>query len=323
VADAPGAARTQAGHDPVEAGRASASHRAAVLTALLVTVLWSSSWVLIRWGIDGQDLAPLTFAGLRYALGAVVLVAWLLARRDTAIRALSGGTRTVAWLAVYGVLLITVTQGAQFVALANQPAATTSLVLGLSPLLVALSAAVWLGESPTVRQAAGVALVALGTALFAAGELWATVDGMVAAIIGLVAVTASSVLGRDINRDARLSPAVVTAVSMAVGATVLLVTGLLLEGVPVLTPVAWLLIGWLAVVNTAFAFTLWNRSLQRLTAVESAAINNTMLIQVAVLAWIFLGEWPGTVGLAGIAIVIVGVLLVQQRRQEEGVVDSA
>ena len=39
-------------------------------------------------------------------------------------------------------------------------------------------------------------------------------------------------------------------------------------------------------VNTAFAFTLWNLSLQRLTAVESAGVNNTMLIQIAVLAWL-------------------------------------
>ena len=45
--------------------------------------------------------------------------------------------------------------------------------------------------------------------------------------------------------------------------------------------------------NTALAFTWWNLSLQRLSAVESAGINNTMLIQIGLLAWVFLDEAPG------------------------------
>ena len=48
--------------------------------ALLVTVLWSSSWVLVRWGLDDEGLTPITFAALRYGLAAAVLVAWVLYR---------------------------------------------------------------------------------------------------------------------------------------------------------------------------------------------------------------------------------------------------
>jgi drug/metabolite transporter (DMT)-like permease len=53
---------------------------------------------------------------------------------------------------------------------------------------------------------------------------------------------------------------------------------------------SWLLIAWLAVVNTAFAFTLWNHTLRTLSAVESSIINNLMLPQIAILAFVFLGE---------------------------------
>ena len=73
----------------------------------------------------------------------------------------------------------------------------------------------------------------------------------------------------------------------------------------------WLIIVWLAVVNTALAFTLWNLSLRRLSALASAGINNTMLIQIALLAWVFLGEAPGAFGLVGIALVSAGVFLTQ------------
>ena len=48
-------------------------HRRAVLAAFFVTLLWSSSWVIMRIGMDDEDLPPLTFAGLRYAAAALVL----------------------------------------------------------------------------------------------------------------------------------------------------------------------------------------------------------------------------------------------------------
>ena len=61
--------------------------------------------------------------------------------------------------------------------------------------------------------------------------------------------------------------------------------------VPEPTGRGWLIIVWLAVVHTAVAFTLVEPLVaSRLTAIESAAINNTMLIQIAALAWIFLDE---------------------------------
>ena len=83
----------------------------------------------------------------------------------------------------------------------------------------------------------------------------------------------------------------------------------------------WLLIAWLALVNTALAFTLWNRSLQSLTAVESSVLNGLMLPQIVLLAWIFLGEGIHIKEMAGLALVGLGALLVQTARiphQSEG-----
>jgi drug/metabolite transporter (DMT)-like permease len=103
-------------------------------------------------------------------------------------------------------------------------------------------------------------------------------------------------------------------VSMGAGALVLLGTGLAIEGIPHLPARSWALITWLAVVNTALAFTLWNRTLRVLSAVESSALNNTMLVQVAILAWLLLGESHGPIEIAGLALVAAGSLLVQVRR---------
>lgn len=283
-----------------------ATTRAAV-AAVFVTVLWASSWVLIRIGLDTEQLDPLGFAGLRYGLAAVILWLAVIRRKTLAgIRALPSAR--LLELGLLGVVFYAVTQGAQFVAIANQPAATTSLILSFTPLLTAMVAVAILGERLRPIQAVGMLAVAGGAVLYFSGSLGATTVGMAAALICLAANTAASVLGRRVNRRLESDPLSVTAVSMSVGALVLVVVAAVVEGlsVPSLRGVA--LIGWLAGVNTAWAFVLWNRSLVHLPAATSAVINNLMLVEIAVLAWLFLDERPSLSQIVAIAVVTVGVV---------------
>ncbi|MCC6146476.1 MAG: EamA family transporter, partial [Anaerolineaceae bacterium] len=55
----------------------------------------------------------------------------------------------------------------------------------------------------------------------------------------------------------------------------------------------------------------WNNTLKTLTAVESSIINNTMLPQIAILAWLFLDEPLNIRQIFGIVLVGVGTLIVQ------------
>jgi len=291
--------------------KGSISHVAAIWIALFVTVLWSSSWVLIRIGLDDESLSPLTFAGLRYGLASVLLVIWVSSREKHRRELLDLDREALGRLALLGLVFFTATQGAQFIAIDNQPAATTSLVMSMTPLLVALVATRTLGESVTAQQIGGALLVVLGAWLYFSGRLGATGLGMFAATIALVANVAGGLLGRSINRSKSSSPVVVTAVSMSIGSLVLLVSGIVVEGWPAISLNAALIIAWLSVVNTAVAFTLWNISLRRLSALESSALNNTMLIQIAVLAWWFLEERPGGLAFLGIALVSLGIFQIQ------------
>lgn len=294
-------------------------HLEAIAAALLVTFLWSTSWVLIRWGLDDEALQPVTFAALRYGLAAVLLLGWVVSKKQLR-RSVAGLERTsLIQIIVLGVVFYSLTQGAQFVAIDNQPAATSSLVLSWSPLLVAALGARFLGEATTRSQLAGTVLVAAGAWIYFSGGLGATVVGMAAALVGLAANVASSLLGRHVNRRADASPIVVTSLSMAIGAALLVAVGISTEGMPGVSTRAWLIIGWLAAVNTALAFTLWNYSLRRLSALESTAINNTMLIQIALLAWVFLEENLGIAEVTGIVLVSIGVLLAQTGRRTRSV----
>lgn len=287
------------------------THSRAIALALVVTFLWSSSWVLIRWGLDDEALEPIGFSALRYGLAAAVLIAWVMARPSSRADLRHIDRPSLIQVLILGIVFYAVAQGAQFVAIDNQPAATTSLVLSLTPLLVALSAGWTIAEPFTSRQFIGALAVTAGAWLYFSGELGATAAGMIAALIGLGANVVGSLLGRHINRGRTMSPLTITALSMAIGAAILIVVALVAEGTPQVTVQAWLIIGWLAVVNTAVAFTLWNLTLRSLSALESAAINNTMLVQIALLAWIFLDESLGWGEGAGIILVSFGILLTQ------------
>ncbi len=288
------------------------SRAGAMATALFVTFLWSTSWVLIRWGLDDESLEPVMFAALRYGLAALVLFGVIVSRGPLRQNLACMKSSDLRGIAVLGIVFYALTQGAQFVAIDNQPAATTSLVLSWTPLLVALLAGRSLSEPPSGLQLGGSMLVGAGAWAYFSGDLGATTAGMVAALVGLMANVVAALLGRGVNRETRTLPIVVTALSMVVGAGVLAAVGLATEGLPVLSGRSALIIGWLAVVNTAVAFTLWNRTLGTLRALESSAINNTMLTQIAVLGWLFLDETIGFREGLGIVLATTGVVLAQR-----------
>jgi drug/metabolite transporter (DMT)-like permease len=287
---------------------------APVMQALFVTFLWSTSWVPVKIGLS-DDLQPLTFAGLRYTLAASLLCAFVVRSPGRRAELAATTARTRRQLVALGVVLYALTQGAQFVGLALLPAATLGLLLSFTPALVTVASVRTTGEAAAPRQWLGMTLAAIGTAIYLGPDLEVTsVVGLAVGIVGLASNAGASLLGRLLNRDANLSPLVVAAPTMALGGALTLLVGVATEGVPRLSVGAWGIVLWLAVVNTAFAFTLWNHTLRSLTATESSAINNTMLVQIAVLAWWILGEDLSGSQWTALAVVSVGIWFVRRRR---------
>lgn len=288
------------------------SHRSAVLKALLVTFLWSTSWVLIKIGLS--QIPALTFAGLRFVLAFVCLLPFAL---RPAARASLRDLRRSDWLRLVslGVLIYTITQGAQFLGLLYLPAITVTLLFSFTSPLVALMGMGLLNERLTWLQWIGMGLFLGGVVVYFAPVNLPLSQrlGILVVLVGVCSNALSSVLGRSINREARISPLIVTAMSMGIGSILLLGAGLATQGLPRLGLLEWGIVVWLAVVNTAFAYTLWNQTLQTIPAAESSILNGTMTVQIAILAWIFLGEELTWKTGAGLALVVLGTLLVQLR----------
>jgi drug/metabolite transporter (DMT)-like permease len=292
------------------------SHLKAILLALLVTFLWSTSFILIKWGL--AEIPPLTYAGLRYILAFLCLLPFAFTNKNkTVVKSLGKGD----WfkLILYGLLFIAFTQGAMFMGLNLLPAVTVSLWLNFTPLIVALMGIFFLREYPTILQWGGAVLFILGilTYFFPISLSGSQGLGLLVMTVGVLANSSSSVLGRDINRSGKVNPLVVTVVSMGFGSIVLLTVGIVLQGLPPISTQNIIYLIWLAVINTAIAFVIWNYTLRTLTAMESSIINGTMLIQIAILGWIFLGEGISFQEIIGMSIAAIGAVLVQLRRRNK------
>jgi len=284
-----------------------------ILLGLLVTFLWATSWVLIKWGLS--DISPLIFAGIRYFLAFLCLLPFALTktRRDEIAQ-----LRKRDWLLLLllGALYYALTQGAQFAGLAMLPAMSVSLILSFTSLFVAALGIRTLGEKPGIMQWIGLALNILGACLYFYPVQFPQKQWLAVGIVflGMLGNSVSTVIGRKINRDIRLAPISVTTISMGFGSILLLAAGLTLEDLPRLTLSNWGLVVWLAVINTALAFTWWNKALQKLEAMEASIINNTIMVQIAILAWVVLGERMDSLEILGVSLTAIGAVLVQLRR---------
>ncbi|MGY5864416.1 MAG: EamA family transporter [Candidatus Thorarchaeota archaeon] len=283
----------------------------AIVQALFVTALWSSSFVIVKFGL--AEIPPVTFAGLRYSIASLILLSLILSQTKMREQMKSRSRRWWGMLILYGVVFIGVTQGTQFLGLYYLPATTMSLMLNMTPIIVVLMAIPWLGERPSIIESGLILLGILGVLIFfyPLDFVGVSIIGLVIAFISLVANSFSSVIGRAVNR-ARDTPAlVVTGIMMSAGSICLMIFGLATEPISSLSLTSWFYILWLAVVNTALAFTLWTRSQRILRAIDMTLINSTMLPQIVLLSILFLEEQLDYLDWIGIILLTVSVAAVQ------------
>ena len=289
----------------------------ALIISLLVTIIWSSTFVIVKFGLE--TLGPLTIAGLRYFIGALVLAPFLLfqnTQRPTISMDL--------WLrlVLIGISSYTVGNGALFWGLKYIPATTGSLLMSAIPLLVLAGGMIFLKEVPTIIQVLGVVLSLIGSGIFFSSGLEAgELRGILIVLIGLIGFTTFSLLGRGIARERRLDTLTLTTAPLAIGGLISIIIALVIEGIPIFTAKGILIVVWLAVVNTAIGYWLYNYALKDLTALEMNMVMNLTPLFVAGLSWVMIGEKLEFIQIFGMVVMIIGVLLVQ-RVIKPGVPDS-
>jgi drug/metabolite transporter (DMT)-like permease len=285
----------------------------AALQALVVCFVWSTSFIITK-RLYRQDIGPITLTGLRYTLAGLTLVPlWLWRRHRTSPDAPRRPRPRPLVLIALGLAGYAVNPLGYTIALFVLPASWVGVVLGVNNTLqVLVFGALLLRERPTSIQLAAIAVAMLGTVTFhPPGNV--PVDTLLLPTLAIVVSGVGYALWVVGNRSLLrgTGPLELVCPSMLIGALPVLAVGIGVEGLPHLSAATWPLMLALAVVNTAAAFLVWTHTQRSLATHQSAAVNNTMTIQVALLAFFLLGEPLTTLQWALISIVAAATLLVQ------------
>ena len=287
--------------------------RLALIVWLALCAIWGSTWLGIKVGL--RDLPPITFAGIRFALAALLLgavILWRGARLPT--------SRRDWWMLAYtGILSITVNYALVFWGEQYISSGLAALLSATVPLFGLPLAHRYLSSEPlTWARVTGVLLGLMGVAVVFSGELssggplalWASAGIILAAL----ATAHAGVLVKA--RGTHIEPSVLAGIQMALGCVPLLVGGILVEGDPRSyhwTPVALGALAYLTILGSVIAFLMYYW-LIRHTPVTGVLMIPLVTPLVAILIGVLLGGetvgWHTVVGgaaiLGGVALAVMG-----------------
>ena len=278
----------------------------ATLALLLTTFIWGMAFVAQKSAMD--HMGPLTFIGVRYLLGGLIVVPLAIrewrAKKPVLSRSDKGFIVLIAvnfFLGVYlqqaGLTLTTATNGGFL----------TSLYVLLAP-LVAWSI---LGARPHRVLLLGIPLALTGVYWLNGATLTALNAGDLLVLLSAIAWAVQVALIGEISKRTGL-PITISVISFATTAAFGLL-GMGLFETPSVGAIAanWVAIGYAAVFSTAVAFTLQAISQQYVPPANAAIVLSAEGLFAAIGGAIFLGDRLPPIGYAGAALILVAITLVE------------
>jgi drug/metabolite transporter (DMT)-like permease len=280
------------------------------LAAVTVTlVLWASAFVAIRH--LGADFRPGSLSLGRLLIGALALGAVVLTRsrmpRPTGREWVSIVTIGVLWFGIYNVSL---NAGERHV-----DAGTASMLLQVSPILIAVLATMFLRERFTAYLAIGLGLAFGGVVLIGTADSGGSgrdLLGVALCLLSAAVYSISVILQKPLVT--RLPALHITWLACTVGAVSCLpFAGQLVDDTrsAPLSSLLWVL--YLGVFPTAIAFTTYAYALRHMNA-SSLGVTTYLVPPITiVMGLVFLSEAPPTVAYAGGVLALLGVAVARRR----------
>ncbi|HEX8847059.1 MAG TPA: EamA family transporter [Pyrinomonadaceae bacterium] len=239
--------------------RLAATHRSKlpVLVWLILALIWSSTWLFIKLGLE--DLPPFTFAGIRFVIAVAILSLVVFIRR----RPLPRDARDWVLIAGTGLLAFTLNYGLLFWGERHTSSGLAAILQTMIPVFGLILAHLHLpAERITMPKLVGVVLGIAGVALIFSNQIetggTSAFQGSAAIVIGAFGAAYSNVLIKA--RGSRLDYATLAAGQMLFGLVPLLIIGIVFEGNPLelhWTPLAVFSLFYLALVGSSVAFLLY------------------------------------------------------------------
>jgi drug/metabolite transporter (DMT)-like permease len=289
------------------------------LLAWYFVAVWGSGYIATKIGL--QYAPPFTFLSLRYVFGLLCLLPVVVFWKPVWPRSRA----ELAHLAVAGLLMHAVQLGgSHYAQYLGMSAGVIALVASTQPVLTALIAARFLHERLLPRQWLGIALGLIGVVLV----VWHKIDirevtlaSLLAALIALGGVTAATLYQRKFSPHADLKAAAV--VQFAVSLAVLAPLALAVEDFrvdwswPLVASIAFLVI-FASIVGVSVLHLLMRQG-------EAARVSSMLYLPpifAVGLEYAMFGEFPGALGLTGIALTCGGVAMTVWTRRWKSSISS-
>ncbi|MGB7926225.1 MAG: EamA family transporter [Pyrinomonadaceae bacterium] len=287
---------------------------APVIVWLLLCVIWGSTWMFIKLGLE--DLPPFTFAGIRFVIAAFILVLIIAVRRVPLPRA----RRDWALISATGIMAFAVNYGLLFWGEQRTSSGLAAILQTIIPVFGFVIAHYHLpAERITWRKMAGVVVGIAGVGLIFSDQMrdegGSALKGSVAIVVGAFAVAYSNVLVKA--RGGHLDAAVLAAGQMICGLIPLLLIGTIFEGSPLKfhwTPLALTSLLYLALVGSSLAFLMFYWLVRHMEVTKIMLISLVTPLVAVMLGRLVLDEgltWRIVAGGAGI---MAGIGLIIKRR---------
>jgi len=284
----------------------------AIVMGVAFAVMWSSAFTSAR--VIVAHAPPVSALSLRFLISGLLGV--LIARMMGQTWRLT----PMQWRAtiIFGICQNALYLGLNFVAMQTIEASLAAIIASTMPLLVALALWLFMGERITPMAIGGLIAGLVGVSIIMGSRISSGVDlyGLMLCVAGAIALTVATLMVRGATS----------------GGNHLMIVGLqLLVGSFALAVVAagteTLVIDWSWQLVVAFLYTtlvpglaatlVWFHLVDRIGATRAATFHFLNPFLGVAIAALFLGEALGIADLAGVAVIMAGILAVQVSRQRK------
>jgi drug/metabolite transporter (DMT)-like permease len=288
----------------------------AYLALVVTTFAWASSLIFAKI-VFTEDVGPIVFVALRYTIACpFLLIATLQYKRRKTTESIRKHWRILAIAGLSGPFI---SQVMQYIGLDLTSASDALLLINLTPIFAVVLAAVILDEAITVEKVAGLILATLGATLIVMNTApdYAAFD--LFRVLGDIIVIASTFFFAINGIAGKIAVKSVDAVSTTFYSTLIAVpfiwiSALLLEDVTVLfrmSLMAWIIVLWVAIVNTVLAFILYYESMKYIEASRVQITLNLIGVWGVLMSVIVLQETVTFLQIVGGLLTMVGVVIAQ------------
>lgn len=298
------------------------------LLIALAALLWATTGIVAKFLFTGTELQAITLGFLRLVVALPFF--WLLMRREqrqlkrehpgervpgSSLRHL--GLKALLPLAALG-LFQAFYQGSYLLAVDMTGAGIATLIaLCLPPVLVAITAAPLLGEKPGLLTILSLIAAIAGTAMLVLSDMDTSgtlrLAGLLMALLAACVYTGFTLTSRYSSAG---TPVFTTAFICFFTAALILLPVVAVSGgfagLDTLGVHHWLMVTYIGVVPTCIGYVSFFTGMKTTPATLSSIIVTLEPLFVALLAWVFLGEVLGPIGIAG-ALILTAAVIVASR----------